>query len=73
MLTFESLMDSTAVTIIVGKDLGEEQEYSLPREYLTTVSQFFEKSFVGSFREANEKTLTLSDIELVTFGSLSSG
>lgn len=66
-------MDSTAVTIIVGKDLGEEQEYSLPREYLTTVSQFFEKSFVGSFREANEKTLTLSDIELVTFGSLSSG
>lgn len=55
------------VTITVGKDFGDGLEFVLPQEYLTTVSEFFENSFKGSFLEAKEKKLTLSDVKPVTF------
>lgn len=55
------------VTITVGKDFGEEQEFVLPREYLTDVSEFFENSFMGSFREANEMSLKMDDVKVKIF------
>jgi hypothetical protein len=55
------------VTITVGIDFDDDQSFVLPREYLTDVSEFFENIFKGTFHEVNEKTLTLSDVEPVTF------
>ncbi|KAE9990553.1 hypothetical protein EG327_001279 [Venturia inaequalis] len=61
------LTDNTMVTITVGKDLNDELEFVLPQQYLITVSEFFENSFAGSFLEAKEKRLTLSDVKPTTF------
>lgn len=56
------------VTVTVGNDFGDEkQELVLPREYLTTVSEFFENRFKSAFREDNEKSLRLDDVETRTF------
>lgn len=56
------------VTISIGEDFGEKQDYILPMEYLTSVSPYFENAFKGSFREAVEKKISLANVEVETFG-----
>jgi len=55
------------VTITVGEIFDEEQEFVVPLEHLTTVLEFFESSYIGSFRENNKKTLSRDDVLPVTF------
>ncbi|KAE9969166.1 hypothetical protein BLS_005464 [Venturia inaequalis] len=62
------LTDLTMVTISIGEDFGEKQDYILPMEYLTSVSPYFENAFKGSFREAVEKKISLANVEVETFG-----
>lgn len=56
------------VTIYIGEDFGEKQEFILPMGYLSSVSPYFENAFKGSFREATEKKIQLSNVEPETFG-----
>lgn len=62
MLTCNSLSGSTVVRITVGKDLDGEEDFIIPREYRTTVSEFFDNAFSGHFCEAREKHLNLDDV-----------
>lgn len=55
------------VTVTVGQDFNDELEFVLSQGYLTIVSEYFELAFQGSFREAKEKTLSLSDVQPVIF------
>ncbi|QDS76608.1 hypothetical protein FKW77_007676 [Venturia effusa] len=64
---YKPLKDQNMVTISVGADFGESKEFVLPMEYLTSVSPYFEKAFEGSFREAGEKKIGLSNVEPDTF------
>lgn len=53
--------------ITTGKDFGNEEIFILPREYLTTVSEYFENMFQGAFRETTDKKVALNDVEPVIF------
>lgn len=41
---------------MVTLNIGDSQ-ISLPMDYLTSVSSYFEKAFTGEFRKAKDKTL----------------
>lgn len=61
------LVDKTLVSITVGKDIGEEETFSLHREYLVTVSKYFKNMFKGSFREKKDKNVSLDDVDPMVF------
>ncbi|KAF2431847.1 hypothetical protein EJ08DRAFT_732933 [Tothia fuscella] len=53
------LSDNTMMTVTVSDDANstDKEDFVIPQEYLTAVSQYFENAFQGSFREAAEKKL----------------
>jgi hypothetical protein len=52
--------------IIIGTD-NDKKTFTLPREFLTAVSKYFENALKGPFRETNTKTLTLDNVTPNTF------
>jgi hypothetical protein len=56
------------VTISVGQDFDDAQEFSVPQMYLPSVSQYFKNAFKGSFRKVAEKKLSLGDVQPLSFG-----
>ncbi|KAF2804160.1 uncharacterized protein BDZ99DRAFT_368935, partial [Mytilinidion resinicola] len=58
-----ALKDQTIVTLKVGPDA---QSLSIHREMICQSSKYFTKAFKGGFKEAEEKCITLKDVEVLT-------
>ncbi|KAF2431849.1 hypothetical protein EJ08DRAFT_659538 [Tothia fuscella] len=64
------LLDRTVAMITVGQ-APETQVFPIPREYLMTVSEYFEDGFNGNFSQAQVKNISkhsMKDVSPTTFG-----
>ncbi|KAF2491103.1 hypothetical protein BU16DRAFT_621758 [Lophium mytilinum] len=57
-------MKQTVVTILVGKT---EKAYIIHLDLLIHYSEYFRAAFTGSFKEAEDKKISLSDVKKSTF------
>ncbi|KAI6841413.1 hypothetical protein KC327_g4117 [Hortaea werneckii] len=56
--------DETSVTIILVQD---GTKYTLPKQMVCAISQYFARALEGDFKEADERTLKLPDCRAETF------
>ncbi|KAI7238890.1 hypothetical protein KC330_g2337 [Hortaea werneckii] len=56
--------DETSVTIIMGED---GTKYTLPKQMVCAISQYFARALEGDFKEADERTFKLPDCRAETF------
>jgi hypothetical protein len=61
--SFLSLKDQTIVTLKVGPDA---QPLNIHKDLICKSSKYFTKAFNGGFKEAEERSITLKDVDVVT-------
>ncbi|KAE9977600.1 hypothetical protein EG328_001973 [Venturia inaequalis] len=64
---WKTASDTTTITIIVGRDSRDEETFTLLREDLNTVSEYFENVFLGASRKAMHRKAVLTDVKPATF------